>query len=131
LVGFRQKIKKINCIGQAEVDFGLNISFIKSKTFKIKNILKFQSKTKIINLTNKKVYLGHTKNVLGNPINSLFWLIKELQNKEIALRDDFWVTTGSTTSIVPVKKMKNLLVKFQQLEKLKLIFRKIFNQLFF
>jgi len=104
LVGYRQKLKKTNFIGQAIVDFGLNISFVKSKIYKIKNILEFQSKTKIINLNNKKVYLGHTKNILGNPINSLFWLIKELQNKGIVLNDDFWVTTGSTTSIVPVKK---------------------------
>jgi 2-keto-4-pentenoate hydratase len=104
LVGYRQKLKKTNFVGHAIVDFGLNISFVKSKVCKIKNILEFQSKTKITNLNNKKVYLGHTKNILGNPINSLFWLIKELQNKGIFLNDDFWVTTGSTTSIVPVKK---------------------------
>lgn len=104
LVGFRQRLKKINFVGQAVVDFGLNISFIKSKIYKIKNILEFQAKTKITNLSNKKIYSGHTKNVLGNPINSLFWLIKELQNKGIFLNNDFWVTTGSTTSIVPVKK---------------------------
>ena len=41
---------------------------------------------------------------MGNPINALFWLIKELQKKDISLNKDFWVTTGSTTSIVPVKK---------------------------
>ena len=104
LVGYRQKLKKTNFVGQAIVDFGLNISFVKSKVYKIKNILEFQSKTKITNLNNKKIYLGHTKNILGNPINSLFWLIKELQNKGIFLNNDFWVTTGSTTSIVPVKK---------------------------
>ena len=124
LVGYRQKLKKINFVGQAVVDFGLNISFVKSKIYKIKNILDFHSKTKITNLNNKKVYLGHTKNVLGNPINALFWLIKELQKNEIFLNNDFWVTTGSTTSIVPVKKKKTLLVKFHQLEKFKLVFRK-------
>jgi len=104
LVGYRQRLKKISFVGQAMVDFGLNISFVKSKLYKIKNILVFQSKTKITNLSNKKIYLGHTKNVLGNPINSLFWLIQELQNREFFLNDDFWVTTGSTTPIVPVKK---------------------------
>ena len=109
LVGYRQKLKKINFVGQAIVDFGLNISFVKSKIYKIKNILNFQSKTKIINLSNKKVYQGHTKNVLGNPINSLFWLINEIQNKNIFLNDDFWVTTGSTTPIVPVKKKEKFI----------------------
>jgi len=103
LVGCRQKLKKINFVEQAVVDFGLNISLVKSKTHKIKNILEFQSKTKITNLNNKKVYFGHTKNVMRNPINALFWLIKELQKNGISLKDDFWVTTGSTTSIIPVK----------------------------
>ena len=109
LVGCRQNLKKINFVGQAIVDFGLNISFVKSKIHKIKNILNFKSKTKIINLSSKKVYPGHTKNVLGNPINSLFWLIKELQNRGIFLNNDFWVTTGSTTPIVPVKRKEKFI----------------------
>jgi 2-keto-4-pentenoate hydratase len=48
--------------------------------------------------------VGHSNNVMGNPINALFWLIKELKKKDISLKKDFWVTTGSTTSIIPVKK---------------------------
>jgi len=104
LVGYRQKIKKINYVGQAIADFGLNISFVKSKIYKTKNILNLKLKTKIINLKNKKVYFGHTKNVMGNPINALFWLVKELKKKDVSLKNDFWVSTGSTTSIIPVKK---------------------------
>ena len=122
LVGFRQRLKKINFVGQAVVDYGLNISFVKSKMYKIKNILEFQSKTKITNLSNKKVYLGHTKNVLGNPINSLFWLIKKLQNRGIFLKDDFWVTTGSTTSIVPVKKKEKFIGEILSIGKVKVNF---------
>ena len=41
---------------------------------------------------------------MGNPINSLFWLIKELQKQNVSFNKNFWVTTGSTTQIVPVKK---------------------------
>ena len=104
LVGLRQKLKRINNVGQAMVDFGLNISLVKSKTYKPKNFLKLLSKTKLTNLKNKKFYFGHTKNVMGNPINALFWLINELQKKDISLNKDFWVSTGSTTSIVPIKK---------------------------
>jgi 2-keto-4-pentenoate hydratase len=104
LVGYRQKIKKINYVGQAIADFGLNTSFVKSKMYKIKNILDLRLKTKITNLQNKKVYYGHTKNVMGNPINALFWLVKELKKDDVSLKNDFWVSTGSTTSIIPVKK---------------------------
>ena len=104
LVGYKQKIKKINYVGQAIADFGLNISFVKSKIYKTKNILNLKLQTKITNLKNKKIYFGNTKNVMGNPINALFWLVKELKKKNISLKKDFWVTTGSTTSIIPVKK---------------------------
>ena len=104
LVGYRQKIKKIKYVGQAIVDFGLNISFVKSKIYKTKDILNLNLQTKITNLKNKKVYFGHTNNIMGNPINALFWLVKELKKKDIFLKKDFWVTTGSTTSIIPVKK---------------------------
>ena len=109
LVGYRQKVKKIKYVGQAIVDFGLNISFIKSKIYKTKNILNLNLKTKITNLKNKKIYFGHTKNVMGNPINALFWLINDLKKKDVYLDKDFWVTTGSTTSIIPVKKGDNFL----------------------
>ena len=122
MVGYRQKLKKIHFVGQAVVDFGLNISLIKSKIYKIKNILDFHSKTKITNLNNKKVYLGHTKNVLGNPINALFWLIKELQKSGISLNDDFWVTTGSTTSIVPVKKKEKFIGEILPIGKVQVSF---------
>ena len=109
LVGYRQRLKKIDHVGQAIVDFGLNISFVKSKIYKTRNVLNLRLKTKVTNLKNKKIYLGHTKNVMGNPINALFWLINELKRKDISLKKDFWVTTGSTTSIIPVKKGDNFL----------------------
>tara|TARA_B100001175_G_C18908175_1_gene356573 strand:- start:123 stop:515 length:393 start_codon:yes stop_codon:yes gene_type:complete len=103
-VGFRQKINKPDKVGRAIIDFGLNISFLKSSSKKINNPLNFTSRTEIINLKNNKSYIGHTRNVLGNPINSLYWLINQLKEKNISLKKNFWVTTGSTTPIIPVKK---------------------------
>ena len=108
-MGCRQKLKKIDHVGQAIVDFGLNISFVRSKMYKTTDILNLNLKTKVTNLKNKKVYLGHSKNVMGNPINALFWLFQELKKKDVSLNKDFWVTTGSTTSIIPVKKGDNFL----------------------
>ena len=103
-VGFRQKINKPDKVGRAIIDFGLNISFLKSSSKKINNPLNFTSRTEVTNLKNNKIYIGHTRNVLGNPINSLYWLINQLKEKNISLKKDFWVTTGSTTPIIPVKK---------------------------
>ncbi len=118
LVGYRQNIKKISFVGQAAIDFGLNISFMKSKIHKVRNFLKFNSKTKLTNLKNKKTYFGDTKNVMGNPINSLFWLISELQKTNVSLNKDFWVTTGTTTSIIPVKKGDKFLGEVKSIGKI-------------
>ena len=122
LVGYRQKLNKIKFVGQAVVDFGLNISFVRTKIHNIKNILHFKSKTKITNLKTKKIYYGHTNKVMGNPINSLFWLIKELQKKNISFNKNFWVTTGSTTPIVPVKKGDKFLGEVISLDNVKVNF---------
>ena len=49
-------------------------------------------------------YPGNTKIVLGNPINSLIWLLNEIRKNNMILSFDFWVTTGSSTPIIPIKK---------------------------
>ena len=85
MVGYRQKIKKTNYVGQAIADFGLNISFKSNESIQNKKYFRIPIKNKNNNLNNKKVYLGHTKNVMGNPINALFWLIKELKKKNVSL----------------------------------------------
>jgi 2-keto-4-pentenoate hydratase len=41
---------------------------------------------------------------MGNPINSLVWLLNEIKKNNMILSFDFWVTTGSTTPIVPIKR---------------------------
>ena len=57
-----------------------------------------------MNKTTKKNYLGNTKIVLGNPINSLIWLLNEIRKNNMILSSDFWVTSGSSTPIIPIKK---------------------------
>ena len=85
-------------------DFGLNVAFVTGKLTKysLKKITSIP--TVLTNKTAKKDYPGNTKIVLGNPINSLIWLLNEIKNNKMFLSFDFWVTTGSTTPIVPIKK---------------------------
>ena len=59
---------------------------------------------------------------MGNPINALFWLVKELKKKDISLKKDFWVTTGSTTSIIPVKKGDSFLCEVFSIGKINVSF---------
>ena len=104
IVGFRQKLKAIDCLGRMISDFGLNVSFIpgKLKKFNIKKITNVS--TVLMNRKDKKKYPGNTKNVMGHPINSLVWLLNEIKKNNMMLSFDFWVTTGSTTPIVPIKR---------------------------
>ncbi len=104
VVGFRQKLKAIDCLGRMISDFGLNVAFTagKLKKYNLKKITSIS--TNLINQKTKKNYSGNTKLVLGNPINSLIWLLNEIKNNKMFLSFDFWVTTGSTTPIVPIKK---------------------------
>ena len=104
VVGFRQKLKAIDCLGRMISDFGLNVGFVTGKLTKY-SLRKITSvSTNLTNQKTKKNYSGNTKLVLGNPINSLIWLLNEIKNNKMFLSFDFWVTTGSTTPIVPIKK---------------------------
>lgn len=104
VVGFRQKLKAIDCLGRMISDFGLNVAFAAGKLTKY-SLRKITSvSTSLTNQKTKKNYSGNTKLVLGNPINSLIWLLNEIKNNKMFLSFDFWVTTGSTTPIVPIKK---------------------------
>jgi 2-keto-4-pentenoate hydratase len=85
-------------------DFGLNVAFVTGKLTKY-NLKKITSiPTVLTNKTAKKNYPGNTKIVLGNPINSLIWLLNEIRKNNMILSFDFWVTTGSSTPIIPIKK---------------------------
>jgi 2-keto-4-pentenoate hydratase len=85
-------------------DFGLNVAFVTGKLTKysLKKITSIP--TVLTNKTAKKDYPGNTKIVLGNPINSLIWLLNEIRKNNMILSFDFWVTTGSSTPIIPIKK---------------------------
>ena len=104
VVGFRQKLKAIDCLGRMISDFGLNVAFVagKLKKYSLKKITSIP--TVLTNKTAKKDYPGNTKIVLGNPINSLIWLLNEIRKNNMILSFDFWVTTGSSTPIIPIKK---------------------------
>lgn len=104
IVGFRQKAGTIDCLGRMVSDFGLNVAFVfgKIKKYSLKKITNI--KTTLINETTGQKYKGNTNVVLGNPLNSLIWLLNEIKKSKMFLSFDFWVTSGSTTQIVPFKK---------------------------
>jgi len=104
IVGFRQKAATIDCLGRMISDFGLNVAFVygKLKKYSLKKITNMRTALK--SETKGQTYEGNTNVVLGNPINSLVWLLNEIKKSKMFLSFDFWVTSGSTTKIVPFKK---------------------------
>ena len=58
------------------------------------------------NISNKKVNQsvnGNTNTVYISPLNSLRFVLNKLKKDKINLNKDFWIFTGSSVGVVPIK----------------------------
>ena len=104
VVGYRQRKKGITSFGDLCSDFGANVKFIIGQSKRFKKINIGNLKTKIINKKISHSVNGNTKSVYINPLNSLKFVLNNLKKDKISLDKDFWVFTGSTVGVVPIKK---------------------------
>ena len=104
VVGYRQRKKGITSFGDLCSDFGANVKFIIGKSKKFKKINIGNLKTKIMNKKISHSVDGNTKSVYINPLNSLKFVLNKLKKDKIFLNKNFWVFTGSTVGVVPIKK---------------------------
>ena len=103
IVGYRQRKKGITSFGDLCSDFGANVKFLVGQKKKYKKIDISNLKT---NISNKKINQsvdGNTNTVYINPLNSLKFVLNKLKKDKIYLNKDFWVFTGSTVGVVPIK----------------------------
>ena len=103
IVGYRQRKKGIKSFGDLCSDFGANVKFLIGKKKKYKRINIGNLKT---NISNKKINQsvdGNTNAVFINPLNSLKFVLSKIKKDKINLDKDFWVFTGSTVGVVPIK----------------------------
>ena len=102
IVGYRQKKKGIKSFGDLCSDFGGNIKFVlgKFKKFKKNNVKNL--KTNISNLKINQSVSGNTNTVYINPMNSLLFVLKKIQNDKIKHNKNFYVFTGSSVGVVPI-----------------------------
>jgi len=103
IVGYRQRKKGINSFGDLCSDFGANIKFLIARKKKYKRININNLKT---NISNKKINQsvdGNTNTVYINPLNSLRFVLNKIKKDKINLNKDFYVFTGSTVGVVPIK----------------------------
>ena len=123
VVGYRQRKKGITSFGDLCSDFGANIKFIVGTTRKYKRINIGNLKT---NISNKKInqsVTGNTNTVYINPLNSLRFVLNKIKKDKINLNKDFWVFTGSSVGVVPIKGKGLYIGKFDKLGSVKTIIR--------
>ncbi len=103
VVGYRQRKKGITSFGDLCSDFGANVKFLVGAKKKYKRINIGNLKT---NISNKKIsqsVSGNTSTVYVNPLNSLRFVLNKVKKDKIDLGKDFWVFTGSSVGVVPIK----------------------------
>ncbi len=102
VVGYRQKKRGIKSLGDLCSDFGANIKFVLGSKKKFKNQNVKNLKTCIFNKRIKHTVNGNTNTVYIEPMNSLRFVLKKLQNDKIKHNKDFYVFTGSSVGVVPI-----------------------------
>ena len=101
VVGYRQRKKGINSLGDLCSDFGANVKFILGRKKKFKNNNVKNLKTKIFNSKIKQYVHGNTNTVYTDPMNSLHFVLNKLQKDKVNHNKDFYVFTGSSVGVVP------------------------------
>ena len=103
VVGYRQRKKGITSFGDLCSDFGANVKFLLGRKKKFKRINIKNLKT---NISNKRIHQnvnGNTNTVYIHPLNSLRFVLNKVKKDKINLGKNFWVFTGSTVGVVPIK----------------------------
>ncbi len=62
---------------------------------------------------------GNTSTVYINPLNSLRFVLNKVKKDKIKLNNDFWVFTGSSVGVVPIKSKGLYIGKIEKLGSVK------------
>ena len=103
IVGYRQRKKGITSFGDLCSDFGANVKFLMGQKRKYKKINIGNLQTNIVNKKINQSVDGNTNTVYINPLNSLKFVLNKVKKDNINLDKDFYVFTGSTVGVVPIK----------------------------
>jgi 2-keto-4-pentenoate hydratase len=115
IVGYRQKKQGIKFLGDLASDFGANIKFLigPKKKFKIVNIGNL--KCDIKNVKTGNIVRGNTNSVYINPLNSLRFVLNKMRKDKVKLNTNFYVFTGSTVGVVPLKNKGTYIAKIDKI----------------
>ena len=74
-------------------------------------------------INNNLIERGNSNNVMGNPVNSLTWLINNLALVGKKLPKNYFVSTGTCTRAIPINKGDSITADFGKLGKVSFIFK--------
>tara|TARA_B100001778_G_C18211869_1_gene460428 strand:- start:187 stop:576 length:390 start_codon:yes stop_codon:yes gene_type:complete len=123
VVGYRQRKKGIKYLGDLCSDFGANVKFLIGQKKKYKKINIGNLKTNIANKKNNLFINGNTNTVYINPLNSLRFVLNKIKKDRINLKKNFYVFTGSTVGIVPLKNKGIYIGKIEKLGSVKTLIK--------
>ena len=103
VVGYRQKKKGIKSLGDLCSDFGANVKFVVGSRKKFKNNNVKNLNTNISNYKINHSVSGNTNTVYFNPMNSLLFVLRKLQQDKIKHDKDFYIFTGSSVGVVKIQ----------------------------
>ena len=123
IVGYRQRKKGISSFGDLCSDFGANVKFLLGSKKRYKKININNLKTNIKNKKINQSVNGNTNTVYINPLNSLRFVLNKVKKDKINLNKDFWVFTGSSVGVVPIKSKGVYIGKIDKLGSVKAIIK--------
>ena len=103
VVGYRQKKQGIKFLGDLASDFGANMKFLIGPKKKFKKVNIGNLKCNIKSVKTGSVINGNTNSVYINPLNSLRFVLNKIRKDKVRLNSNFYVFTGSTVGVVPLK----------------------------
>ncbi len=119
IVGYRQRKRGITSFGDLCSDFGANVKFLIGSVKKYKKVNIGNLKTNISNKKGNQSVNGNTNTVYLNPLNSLRFVLNKVKKDKINLKKDFWVFTGSSVGVVPIKEKGFYIGKIDKLGSVK------------
>ena len=115
VVGYRQKKQGIKFLGDLASDFGANIKFLIGPKKKFKRVNIGNLKCNIKNVKTGNIINGNTNSVYINPLNSLRFVLNKMRKDKIKLNTNFYVFTGSTVGVVPLKNKGMYIAKIDKI----------------
>ena len=104
-------------------DNAVHAHWIYGDEIKDLNFFNFNNHSVDLFINGKLIDKGNSSNVMGNPINSLTWLINNLALIGKSLPKNFYVSTGTCTPAIPIEKGNNVMADFGKLGNVSFIYK--------